>query len=97
MLNLLSIETGQTVFQVLNPIISGHPNVRLSDTPTHETVGHIIKPKVDEVINLARNRESVQKTYSKDIVLQRNAKKTVDFPVNAAIAFYFNQGHSSIS
>ena len=32
------------VFEVLNPIISGRPNVRLSDTPTHETVGHIIKP-----------------------------------------------------
>ena len=30
-------------------------------------------------------------------MFQRNAKKTVDFPVNAAIAFYFNQGHSSIS
>ena len=85
------------MFQVPNPIISGRPNVRLSDTPTHETVGHIIKPKVDDVINLARNRESVQKTYSEDIVFQRNAKKTVDFPVNAAIAFYFNQGHSSIS
>ena len=84
------------MFQVPNPIISGRPNVRLSDTPTHETVGHIIKPKVDEVINLARNREYVQKTYSEDIVFQRNAKKTVDFPV-AAIAFYFNQGHSSIS
>ena len=27
----------------------------------------------------------------------RNAKKTVDIPVNAAIAFYFNQGHSSRS
>ena len=50
-----------TVFQVPNPIISERPNVRLSDTPTHETVGHIIKPKVDEHINLARNRESVQK------------------------------------
>ena len=50
-----------TVFEVPNPIISGRPNVRLSDTPTHETVGHIITPKVDELINLARNRESVQK------------------------------------
>ena len=28
-------------------------------------------------------------------MFQRNAKKTVDIPVNAAIAFYFNQGHSS--
>ena len=65
MLNLLSIGTWQfganTVFQVPNPIISGRPNVGLSDTSTHETVGHIIKPKVDELINLARNRESVQK------------------------------------
>ena len=50
-----------TVFEVPNPIISGFPNVRLSDAPTHETVGHIIKPNVDELINLARNRESVQK------------------------------------
>ena len=50
------------MFQVPNPIISGCPNVRLSDTPTHETVYHKIKPKVDDVINLARNRESVQKT-----------------------------------
>ena len=50
-----------TVFEVPNPIISGRPNVRLSDTPTHETVGQIIKPKVDELINLARNGESVQK------------------------------------
>ena len=54
-------DRANTVFQVPNPIISGRPNVRLSDTPTHETVGHIIKPKVDEVINLTRNRESVQK------------------------------------
>ena len=54
-------DRANTVFQVPNPIISGRPNVRLSDTPTHETVGHIIKPKVDEVISLARNRESVQK------------------------------------
>ena len=50
-----------TVFEVSNPIISGHPNVRLSDTSTHETVGHIIKSKVDAQINLARNRESVKK------------------------------------
>ena len=54
-------DRANTVCQVPNPIISGRPNVRLSDTPTHETVGHIIKPKVDKVINLARNRESVQK------------------------------------
>ena len=50
-----------TMFEVPNQIISGLPNVRLSDAPTHETVGHIIKPKVDELIKLARNRESVQK------------------------------------
>ena len=50
-----------TVFEVPNPIIPGRHNVRLSDTPTHETVGHITKLKVDELINLARNRESVQK------------------------------------
>ena len=50
-----------TVFEVPNPIISWRSNVRLSDTPTQEAVGHIIKPKVDELINLARNRESVQK------------------------------------
>ena len=55
------MDRANTVFQVPNPIISGCHNVRLSDTPTHETVGHIIKPKVDELINLARNRESVQK------------------------------------
>ena len=55
-------DRANTVFKVPNPIISGRPNVRLSDTPTHETVGHIIKPKVNDVINLARNRESVQKT-----------------------------------
>ena len=30
-------------------------------------------------------------------MLQRNDKKTVDIPVNAAIASYFNQGHSSRS
>ena len=47
-----------TVFEVSNPIISGRPNVRLFDTPTHEPVGYIIKPKVNELINLARNRES---------------------------------------
>ena len=50
-----------TVFEVPNPIISGRPHVRLSDTFTHETVGHITKLKVDELINLARNRKSVQK------------------------------------
>ena len=50
-----------TVFEVPNPIISGRPNVRLSDTFTHETVGYITKLKVDELINLTRNRESVQK------------------------------------
>ena len=55
------MDRANTVFQVPNPIISGRHNVRLSDTPIHETVGHIIKLKVDEVINLARNRESVQK------------------------------------
>ena len=38
-------DRANTSFQVSNPIISGRPNVRLSDTPTHETVGHIIKPK----------------------------------------------------
>ena len=54
------IDRANTVFQVPNPIISGRHNVRLSNTPTHETVGHIIKLKVDELINLARNRESVQ-------------------------------------
>ena len=55
------MDRANTVFQVPNPIISGRHNVRLSDTPTHETVGRIIKLKVDELINLARNRESVQK------------------------------------
>ena len=49
------------VFEVPNPVISGRPNVRLSDTPTHETVGYIINAKVDELINLVRNRESVQR------------------------------------
>ena len=53
-------DRANTVFQVPNPISSWRPNVRLSDTPTHETVHHIIKPKVDEVINLAWNGESVQ-------------------------------------
>ena len=61
-LNLLSIRTGQTQCFRFQIQLYLRPNVRLSDTPTHETVGHISKPKVDEVINLARNRESVQKT-----------------------------------
>ena len=39
------MDRANTVFQVPNPIISGRHNVRLSVTPTHETVGHIIKLK----------------------------------------------------
>ena len=31
-------DEANTVFEVPNPIISERPNVRLSDTPTHETV-----------------------------------------------------------
>ena len=59
-------------FEVI-PIITGHHKVRLSDTPTYETVGHIIKPIVDELINFGE--EGLAKLI--DIVFQRNAKKTL--------------------
>ena len=42
------------VFEI--PSIIGRPKVRLSDTPTHETVGHIIKPKVNELINVVEEQ-----------------------------------------
>ena len=38
-------------FEVPIPITTGRPKVRLPDTPTHETGGHIIKRNVDELIN----------------------------------------------
>ena len=44
------------VFEIPIPSIIGRPKVRLSDTPTHETVGHIIKPKVNELINVVEEQ-----------------------------------------
>ena len=65
----------RVVFEVPIPIITGRPKVRHSDTPTHETVGHIIKPKVDELINFGE-KQGISSEELIDIVFQRNAKKT---------------------
>ena len=51
-----------------------------------ETVGHIIKAKFDALIKFGEE-QGISSEKLIDIVFQRNAKKTVDIPVNAVLLF----------
>jgi hypothetical protein len=78
----------------------GRPKARLSDQPKKRTVMQIMLPKIEELVDLAKDQGV---SFDEIIELlsvvsgRKRQKSTVQIPLDESMAFFFNETHSSRS
>ena len=81
---------------------AGRSKLRLSDKPGKRTAHSILQPKIDELLEFATDQGVTYEEVIELLEEKRRKKKkgpvyVAEVPINEAVAFYFNQEHSTRS